>query len=397
MSSLPSRRIFALLASLGIFGSAGTAMTDADQAPFKVGIVFSYTGGSGEGPTLFDTGIATYIKEHGDMAGGRKVVFIKRDDTGIAPEIARRQAQDLLINEKVDLLAGLLYTPNAVAVADMSTQAKTALLVVNAATSGILAKNPYAFRFGITTAQITSPLGAYAVKSGAKTAYVMYHGYGPGIDAGNSFKKGFTAAGGSIVGEVQIPIEAHDFSAYLQRVKETHPDVLFVFLNGIGTAPAFLRSYRQSGLADTVKLYATGDLADDAKLKATGDDAVGIISASNYYVTLDSPANAKFVADYRSLSPASLKDPDFVSVSAYDTVAAIYRLVDAQKGNVDLDKTVDILSHMKLKSPRGDFAIDPQTRDAVQNIYVLRTEKHNGIVSNVRIATIPMVKDPNEH
>ena len=397
MSSSFARRVLTLVATASIFSVAGAATTYADQAPVKVGIVFSYTGGSGEGPTLIDTGIATYIKQHGDTAGGRKIVFIKRDDTGIAPEVARRQAQDLIINEKVDLLAGLLYTPNAVAVADVSTQAKKPLLIVNAATSGILAKNPYAFRFGITTAQITSPLGAYAVKSGAKTAYVMYHGYGPGIDAGTSFKKGFSAAGGTVVGEAQIPIEAHDFSAYLQRAKETHPDILFVFLNGIGTAPAFLRAYHQSGLAESVKLYATGDLADDAKLKATGDDAVGIISASNYYVTLDSAANTKFVADYRSLSPASLKDPDFVSVSAYDTAAAIYRVVEAQRGNVDVDKTVDLLSHVKMQSPRGEFAIDPQTRDAVQNVYVLRTEKHNGVVSNVRIATIPMVKDPNEH
>ena len=169
------------------------------------------------------------------------------------------------------------------------------------------------------------------------------------------------------------------------------------FLNGGGATPAFLRAFRQSGMAGTVKLYATGDLADDSKFRLTGDDALGIISASNYYVTLDSALNKKFVADYKSVAPSMSYDPDFVAVSAYDTVAAIYHAIDVQHGVIDPEKTVEILSHLKMASPRGELEIDPQTRDTVQNVYILRTEKHNGIVANVRIATIPMVKDPNEH
>jgi branched-chain amino acid transport system substrate-binding protein len=397
MSFSLARRIGASCAFLALTSIACAPFTSADQAPVKVGIVFSYTGGGGDGPTLLDTGIAAFVKEHGDTAGGRKVVLIKRDDTGIAPEVARRQAQDLILNEKVDLLAGLLFTPNAIAVADVSTQAKKPLLIVNAATSGILTKNPYSFRFGITTAQITSPLAAYAAKSGAKTVFALFQDYGPGIDAGTSFEKGFIAAGGTIVGEARIPVTTQEFAAYLQRVKDAHPDILYVFLNGGGSAPAFLRGYRQSGLARSAKLFATGDLADDSKFALTGDDALGIVSASNYYAMLDSPLNRKFVSDYKSLAPAALDNPDFVAVSAYDTMAAIYRVIDAQHGSIDPDKTVELLSHIKLDSPRGEFMIDPQTRDAVQNVYILRTEKHNGVVANVRIATIPMVKDPNEH
>ena len=392
-----ARRAIAAFAFCGLLCVAGSSLTKADQPPIKVGIVFSYTGGSGDAPLLLDAGMGAYIKEHGTSAGGREIVFVKRDDTGIAPEVAKRQAQDLVVNEKVDLLAGLVFTPNAIAVADVSTQAKKPLLIVNAATSGILAKNPYSFRFGITTAQITSPLATYAAKTGAKTAYVIFHDYGPGIDAGTSFEKGFQAAGGTIVGEARVPLPTTDFSAYLQRARDAHADILYVFLNGGGSAPLFLRNFRQSGMPATTKLFATGDLADDSKFTLTGDDALGIISASNYYANLDNPANKKFVADYKKVAAATVASPDFVAVSAYDTVAAIYRVIEAEHGNFDLDRTVELLSHLKMDSPRGPFEIDPQTRDAVQNVYILRTEKHNGVVANVRIATIPMVKDPNEH
>ena len=389
------RRISALLAFGGLLATAASAATSADQPPFKVGIVFSYTGSAGDAPTLIDAGMAAFVKEHGDSAGGRKIVLVKRDDTGIAPEVARRQAQDLIINEKADVLAGLLFTPNAVAVANVSTQAKVPLLIVNAATSGILAKNPYSFRLGITTAQITSPLAAYAAKTGAKTAYVLYQDFGPGIEAGNSFKKGFTEVGGTVVGDAPVPLSTQDFSPYLERAKEAHTDILYVFLSG-GGVPAFLHEFRQSTMAKTTRLFTTGDLADDTKFHLTGDDAIGLISASNYYLGLNSSLNRRFVADFRASAPSQL-NPDFVAVSAYDTLAAIYRAVEAQHGNVDLDKTVDFLGHLKMDSPRGPIEIDPQTRDVVQNVYILRTEKHNGIVANFPIATSPMVRDPNEH
>jgi branched-chain amino acid transport system substrate-binding protein len=373
---------------------ASTAAAPADQPPYKVGIVYSFTGNGGNAETLFDTAVATYVKEHGDTVNGRKIVLIKRDDTGVAPDVARRMAQELVVQEQVDMLGGLIFTPNAIAVGGVSTQTKTPLIIVNAATSGILAKNPYSFRFGITTAQITTPLATYAAKTGgAKNVFVIVQDFGPGIDAANSFEKAFTDAGGTIAGEARVPMSTTEFSAYLQRARDSKADSFYVFLSANGAAPAFLHTYRAMGFDAKTHLFATGDLADDTRLKQTGDEALGIISASNYYVDLDNPANKKFVADYHEVGPTA-GNPDFVAVSAYDMMNAIYTIV--QKNAAGLDKTVDLLSHIKFASPRGPFEIDPQTRDAVQNVYILQTVKRNGVVQNVPLATSPMVKDPLE-
>jgi branched-chain amino acid transport system substrate-binding protein len=370
-----------------------TASAPADAPPFKVGIVYSFSGNGGNAETLFDTAVAAFQKEHGDTVNGRKIILIRRDDTGVAPDVARRLAQELVVQDRVDVLGGLIFTPNAIAVGGVSTQTKTPLLIVNAATSGILAKNPYAFRFGITTAQITTPLAAYAAKSGAKSVFVIFQDYGPGIDAGTSFEKGFTDAGGTVAGEARVPMSSSDYSAYIQRAKDSKADSIYVFLSANGAAPAFLHAYRTAGVDPKTRLFATGDLADDTRLKQVGDDALGIVSASNYYVDLPNAANLKFVADYHAAGP-SAGNPDFVAVSTYDMMNAIYTLV--AKNTSGLDKTVAFVSHLKLESPRGPFEIDPQTRDAVQNVYILRTEKRDGVVQNIPLATVPMVKDPNE-
>jgi branched-chain amino acid transport system substrate-binding protein len=387
-----------LLRSTFVVAAAVVALASSARAadpPLKIGFIASYSGDSAQQGRVLDNAVAAFFKTHGTTVAGREIQLIKRDDTGIAPDVSRRLAQELIVQEKVDFLMGVVYTPNAIAVAGVSTQAKVPFFLVNASTSNIIAKAPYTTRYGMTTPQVTLPLVQWALKSGFKTAYAVYQDYGPGLDAGRAFSEAFTAGGGKMLGEVRVPITNADYNAYLQRVKDAKPDVMFVFDNATTGGPQCLKAYRDLGLDKAgIKIISLGALVDETNLPATGDAALGVISSFDYSTTHDSRTNRDFVKAYRDIDPKG--DPDFVAVAAWDALTAAYKVIAAQNGKVDPEKTMALLKGMSFESPRGPIMIDPDTRDIVQNVYLRRTEKKNGKLVNTEFATIPMVRDPYE-
>jgi branched-chain amino acid transport system substrate-binding protein len=388
-----SARLVALVAATALAALA-TGAGAADQ-PIKIGFIASYSGDAAEQGHIIDTAVAAFVKTHGTTIAGRQVQLLKRDDTGIAPDVSRRLAQELIVQEKVDLLMGVVYTPNAIAVAGVSTAAKIPFLLVNASTSNIIAKAPYTTRYGMTTPQVTIPLAQWALKSGLKTAYAVFQDYGPGLDAGKAFTEAFTAGGGRMLGEVRVPITNADYNAYLQRVKDAKPDVMFVFDNATTGGPQCLKAYRELGLDKAgIKIISLGALVDETNLPATGDAAIGVISSFDYSSTHDSKTNRDFVRAFKGVDPKA--EPDFVAVATWDALTAAYKAIAAQGGTIDPEKTMAFLRGLKFESPRGPIMIDPDTRDIVQNVYLRRTEKKNGKLVNTEFATIPMVKDPYE-
>lgn len=369
----------------------------ADELPpIKIGVVFSYTGPSPLGGAELDAGYRVFMEEHGDTIAGRKIELIRRDDTGPAPDMVKRLVQELIVQDKVELVTGISYTPNALAAGGISTAAKKPVFIVNAATSGILAKSPYLVRFGFTTAQITVPLAQWATKNGVKSVYSVYSDYGPGIDAGAAFGKTFTAAGGTIAGEVRVPLRNPDFSAYIQRIQDAKPDAVFVFLPAGDQPGIFLKAFTDAGLsAAGIKILATGDFTEESTLDTLGDPALGIVTAYHYSDAHDSALNHAFVKRVAEVSGTNLR-ADFVAAVAYDVMGAVYHVLEAQGGNIDPDKTMELIKGYKAEGPRGPIAIDPATRDIVENVYIRRVEKRDGHLVNAEIETIPMVKDPNE-
>lgn len=394
---MPARPLRAAVAALLLALSATLAGARAADPlpPFKVGIVFSYTGATPTTGRTFDAAIAAWMKQHGDTVAGRKIVLVRRDDGGIAPDTAKRLAQELIVQDNVDMLMGAAFTPNAIALAGVSTQAKKPFFIANAATSGIIAKAPYTARFGFTTNQQVEPMAQWAYRQGSRTAYLLYQDYGPGLDAGRAFTDGFTTAGGKIVGEVRVPINNADFTAYVQRAKDAKPDVLYVWLNAGGAAQAVLKAAKEAGFDRLgIKLLAAGDLVAENNLASVGDLAEGLITSMNYSAWHDSKVNRDYVAAFTAIEPGLL--PDFNATAAYDAMNAIYRVVEAQKGTIDPDKTMELVRGMKFESPRGPLLIDPETRDAVQNMYIRRTERKGGRLVNTEIATVPNVRDTFE-
>jgi branched-chain amino acid transport system substrate-binding protein len=381
--------IVAAFAAMFALAAAGAA----DLPPVKIGIVYSYTGSSADAGPVVDTAIAAWLAQHHGLMSGRKVEMIKRDDTGPAPDVARRLSTELVVQDHVDFLMGSTYTPNAVAMATASTQSKTPYCMVNAAGSGLLAKAPYSTRLGVTMAQITVPLANWAWKNGVKTVYNVLANYQPGIDGGKAFSDTFTAAGGKMVGEVLVPINNTEFSAYIQRVKDAKPDAVFVFVGAGTPAVAFFKAFHQAGLDKMgIRILASGDALEEDALPQMGDEPNGVISSLNYAAVHESKLNRDFVTAFHAADSTKTLEPDFFAVAAYDCMTAFDRAVAAQKGTIDPDKTMAIWSGMKWESPRGPIQIDPQTHDITQDMYMRKVTKQGPKYQDVEFSTTPMVK-----
>jgi branched-chain amino acid transport system substrate-binding protein len=372
------------------------AASAATSDPFKIGIIWSYTGGGpASGPEL-DGAMAAFQKVHGDSVAGRKIVIIRRDDTGVNPEVARRMAQELIVQEKVDMIAGMIFTANAMTVGDISNQAKTPVMLVNSVATGLLPKYPYMTRWSFTTLELTDVLGKWAAKNGYKNIYTIYADNQSGVDAHVGFKRAFEGAGGKEVGVSPVPLTAGDFAAYIQRAKDAKPDGCFVFLLAGGVSAQFLKQYDAAGMQRAgIKIMCTGDLVSENNLPQMGDSAIGIVSAFHYSSAHNSALNRQYQQEVRAITHGN-PFPSFAGVAMWDILTATYRALSAQKGTWDVDKTLAFLKGYKAESPRGPIEIDPQTRDIIQNIYLRRVEKRNGVLINAEFATYPMVVSPEK-
>ncbi len=386
------RRVLGI-ALIALMLGAGAAQA---QDSIKVGLILEYTGPFANNSQEVDNGVKLYMAQHGDTVAGEKIEIIRRDTTGAAPDIAKRLAQELVTRDKVNFLAGFGLTPNALAAADVATEAKVPMIIMNAATSIITTKSPYIARFSFTLPQVTMPMAEWAAKNGIKQVYILVSDYGPGHDAEAAFEKAFTAAGGTIVGKVATPLANPDFSIYVQKIKDAKPQAVFLFVPSGQQPTALLKAMAEQGLTGSgLKILATGDVTDDMTLHIEGDAALGMITAHHYSYAHDSAANKAFVKAYTEAFGPSLR-PDFLAVGGYDGMAAIYKVAEALKGDIDPDKAMAVLKGMAFESPRGPIEIDPATRDIIQTVYIRRVEKAGGDLVNVEFDKIERVKDPGK-
>jgi branched-chain amino acid transport system substrate-binding protein len=366
------------------------------QEPLKIGVIAPFSGPFADYGRQFEGGIKAFMKVNGDTVAGRKVEVIYRDTTGPNPEIAKRFAQELVTRDKVDFLAGFGLTPEALAVADVATEAKKPMVVMNAASSIVTTKSPYIARFSMTLQQVSAPMGAWAAKNGIKKAYTLVSDYAPGIDSETGFKNAFTAAGGTVADSIRVPLRNPDFAPYLQRVKDAKPDAVFVFLPAGEQGIAFMKGFQERGLAAAgIRVIATGDITDDHVIDAMGDVALGMITTFHYSAAHESPENQVFLKAFAEVA-ADKGRPNFMAVGGYDGMAGIYEVTKMLGGKIDGDKAMEAFKGLKLLSPRGAIAIDPATRDIVQTVYVRRVEKRGANYYNVEFDRIADVKDPGK-
>ena len=369
----------------------GATAADA-QETVKIGLIMSYSGQFADTATQMDNGVKLYMKQHGDSAGKSKIELIRKDTGGSAPDVAKRLAQEVIVRDHADLLGGFVLTPNALAAADVSAEAKKFMVVMNAATSIITTKSPYIARTSVTTPQLNHTLGTWAAKNGIKKIYTMVSDYGPGIDAETWFQKAFKDGGGEIVGSVRFPVANPDFSAFVQRAKDSNPDAIYIWVPGGAQPAAIGKALAERGI-DTSKTKILGQdaLTAETALKSMGDAALGIITVAYYDYNLDTPTNKAFVKAYND---EFHRNPDFFAVGGYDGMHLIYATLQKTGGKTDGDTLIAAAKGMAWDSPRGPMLIDPETRDVVQTVHIFKVEKVDGELRNVEIDKVPNVKDP---
>jgi branched-chain amino acid transport system substrate-binding protein len=381
--------------ALGALMVMAAALPAAAAEPLKIGLVLPMSGPFAGYGKQIEGGVRLYLKEHGDTFSGRKVVLVVKDDTGVAPEISKRVAQELVVQDKVDILAGFGLTPSAFAVAPIATEAKKPMVVMNAATSAVTTKSNYILRTSMTLPQITAPIASWAAKNGIHKVYTVVADYGPGHDAEDQFKKTFTAAGGEVVGEVRTPVKNPDFAPFLQKVKDTHPDAVFLFVPAGEQGVGFMKGFAERDLAKAgIRLIATGDLTAETVLDAIGDPALGVITSFHYSEAHDSPENKAFTeAWYKTYGPDR---PDFMAVAGYDGMHLIEATLKKTGGNAEGDAFVAAAKGLKWMSPRGPVRIDAATRDIVQTIYIRKVTKVGGKLQNVEFDRVVDFMDPGK-
>ncbi|MGA7788907.1 MAG: ABC transporter substrate-binding protein [Xanthobacteraceae bacterium] len=392
-----SKHMIAAVAALAV--AAGGAMTGAAQAQdIKVGLILPYTGVGAELAQQMDRGIEQYLKLNASQVSPYKITIIKRDSKAPNGAAAKVDAQELLTQDKVDVLAGWVYSPDAIASAPVVTAGKKLSVIMNAGTSFITNLSPYYVRTSFTLWQSSYVMGEEAAKYlHAKTAVVAYTDYPPGKDALDAFKYAFEHSGGKVIDAIPAggPGATPDFTPFFQRAKDEHPDVLFVFVPAGDQATAVVKTYAALGMrAAGIKLTGTGDVVQDIKLQAMGDAAVGLITVHHYNADLDNPQNKAFVASWKKDYGAD-STPDFTAVGAYDGMAAIAHAAHATKGKIaDGDAAVKSLLGWKFTSPQGPIEIDPKTRDIVMNEYLDEVVKgSDGKLHEKVLMTFPGVKD----
>ncbi len=384
------KRYFLSALMVGVLSAyAGNALA---QEKFKIGLILPMTGPFASTGKQIEAAARLYMAQNGDMVGGKKVELIVKDDTS-APDVTKRIAQELVVNEKVNVLAGFGLTPLALATAPIATQSKTPMVVMAAATSSITQASPYVVRTSFTLPQAAVAMADWAPNNGIKKVVTLVSDYGPGIDAEKFFKDRMLFNGGQVVETLRVPMRNPDFAPFLQKVRDLKPDALFVFVPS-GAGAALMKQFAERGMDKAgIKLIGTGDITDDDILNGMGDVANGVVTSHHYSASHNSPVNKKFVAAFEKAN-AGLR-PNFMAVGGYDGMRVIYEAAKTTKGG-NGEALLNAMKGQLFESPRGPMFIDAQTRDVVHNIYIRKVEKVGGQLYNQEFDTLKDVKDPGK-
>jgi branched-chain amino acid transport system substrate-binding protein len=386
------KRMFLSTSALAVMALAASSVL-AQDGNFKIGLILPMTGQQASTGRQIEAAARLYMAQNGDTVAGRKIELIVKDDTSV-PDVTKRIAQELVVNDKVNVLAGFGITPSALATAPIATQSKTPQVVMAAATSSITLASPYIVRTSFTLPQAAVALADWSPKNGIKKVVTLVSDYGPGIDAEKYFKERFSFNGGTTIESLRVPLRNPDFAPFLQKVRDLKPDALFVFVPS-GAGAAVMKQFLERGMDKAgIKLIGTGDVTDDDQLNDMGDGALGVVTSHHYSTAHPSATNKKFVEAFGKANKGLR--PNFMAVGGYDGMRVIYEALRATKGKGDGDALLAAMKGQIFESPRGPMFIDAQTRDVVQNIYLRKVEKKDGQLYNVEFDVIKDVKDPGK-
>jgi branched-chain amino acid transport system substrate-binding protein len=357
------------------------------QDVVKVGVIGPFSGPFAAAFGLpFKQGVEAYVAQHGNKAGNVTVEFVYRDEESANPERSKALAQELIVKEKVQYLAGFMFTPNAMAVAPLVTSAKVPTVIFNASTSVVVSRSSYFVRTSNTLPQVTVPVARYATEQGIKKVVTVVSDFAPGHDAENAFKQTFEAAGGQVVETIRMPLNATDFGPFLQRIRSIKPDALFAFLPFGPPTYSFVKAYNDNGMRGAgIRFLGTSE-TQESDLQGLGEAALKLETAYYYSSAHDSAENKRFLQSLAKVDAKAVANP--ATVAAFDGTRVLFRMIEATAGKADPDRALAAIKDYAFESPRGPFRIDANTRDVIQNVYMRTVEKaSNGTLINKEFKT----------
>ncbi len=372
----------------GLVGLLVAPAADA-QGPVKAGFVSPLTGVyAAPGADLRD-GFLLYWSQVGNKAGGRTVEVIVEDKGSNKPDEGLTKARKLVDRDGVHILAGIISTPVAVALAKYATDQKVPLIVANAGADAITQRqrSPYVFRSSFANSDSSHPLGDWAYKQGYRKMVLMASDYGAGYEQTGGFARTFIEAGGKIIQEIYSPLGTSDFAPYITRIDQG-ADVVAVFYAG-ADALRFVKTYQEYGLKEKIPLIGKGFLTDDLILQQQQEvAAAGIITSLHWSSALDTPENTKFLQAYIAKYK---RTATVYAEQGYVAAEMIAKALETVKGNVENKEAfIAALQKVEFVAPRGKFKLDAY-HNPIHPIYIMKVEKKGGLLQNTVISSYPNV------
>lgn len=357
-----------------------------------VGIEASFSGPFSIWGAEYKEAIDLYLDQIHHRVGPHTIKMYYGDDGGMNPQRAKQVVQEMVVRDGVAVLGGSELTPNTLALADLINEAKIPFVIFNTGTGFVTDKSPYFVRVGQTNWATYYPLGVWGAKEGHyKRCVGIAANYAPGVDSIAAAKRGFAQGGGRIVDTIMTPLSTEDFSSYIERIRNDHPDCTFVFMPLGPQSAAFVKAYTGAGLMRAGVQFLGQSETYEPDLPALGDAALGIITSFPYGPNLDNPTNRAFVASFKARYGT---EPSDIGVIAYNGIRVIAKMIEGTGGARDGDKAVAAVKGFAWDSPQGPVSIDPRTREMVQNIYIRKVVKQDGKLVNKVIYAFPAQREP---
>lgn len=382
------------LFGIGIAGIALAWAGSASAETIKVGLIMPFSGSYAQWGAETKGGVRVYQELHGTKVNGNDIEIIFRDEGGIDPARSKQLATELILRDHVQFLTGFVFSPDALSVADIITQAKMPTIITNAATGFIVRKSPYYVRVSFTLQQESAPLGTWAARSGIKTVDSVIADYISGKDSNEGFERAYTAGGGKVLQTIKYPTTVADITPYYERVIQDKPQAIQVFGTG-GTNSLMMIKTWAARLRPLGIGFIGATQVQETDLPSIGDAALGLVSTTHYPEHADNPINNALRAQwFKDFGANTQLVPDIATCAIYDSMELIYRAVAKFGPQVTGDEAIGFYKGMTIDSPRGHITIDPKTRDVIQNIYVEKVEMKDGKLQNVPFDVVKDVKDP---
>jgi branched-chain amino acid transport system substrate-binding protein len=378
-------RLLVLFATTVLIASGAAAQS----GPIKIGFLAPLTGGAAQIGRDMVNGFEMYLAEAGGQIGGRKAEVIVEDTAG-NPATAITKVRKLVESDKVHMVVGETFAHIGYALAGKADEYQMPTIFPVIAADDLTQRKPskWVVRLGWASSQPSHPFGEYAAKTlGYKKVVVLGSDYAFGYEVVGGFQKTFEEHGGQIIQKLWAPLGTNDLSPYITQFKR-EADAAFIIVVA-ASALKFPTQFQDAGLKGKLPVIGGAVIVDESVLPTFGDEALGYVTPLMYSAALDTPANRRFVGEYRKRFG---KVPSYFSETCYTTGRWINEAARVVGGKVE-DRAAFVAAFRKVEipdAPRGPVKLD-QWGNPIQNIYVRKVERKGGELQNTVIHTYPAV------